>query len=199
MKDWTGNRKTMATTLGASNLTDHERAEHDYYATPPRVGEDLLRVYPIIENIWECAYGQGHLAKGLGDAVKKKTDLIARPHFETGKLNEVSDFLFEETRWDGWIVTNPPFKYAKEFAFKAIELASKGIALFLRIQFLESQKRQELFKKCPPKYVYVYVYAKRCPQCAFNGNFNKETGNAATYAWFIWEKGFTGESIIRWI
>ena len=35
-KDWTGNKKTTFTTLGASNHTDHERAEHDYYATEPK-------------------------------------------------------------------------------------------------------------------------------------------------------------------
>ena len=29
-KDWTGNKKTTFVTLGASNHTDHERAEHDY-------------------------------------------------------------------------------------------------------------------------------------------------------------------------
>lgn len=29
MKDWTGNSRTTFTTLGASNHSDYERAEHD--------------------------------------------------------------------------------------------------------------------------------------------------------------------------
>jgi hypothetical protein len=197
MKDWTGNAATMRTTLGASNLSERDRAEHDYYATPSRAGEDLIQVRPDIRNIWECAVGQGHLAVGLGDRVIRSSDLIQRPHFETGQLPEQLDFLESNEPWDGWIVTNPPFKYAKEFAMKANDLASQGVALFLRIQFLESIKRQELFKKYPPK--YMYVYAKRCPQCALNGDFSKPTGNATTYCWFVWEKDSTTEPVVRWI
>ena len=40
-KDWTGNKKTTFVTLGASNHTDHDRAEYDYYATEPKAA-DLL-------------------------------------------------------------------------------------------------------------------------------------------------------------
>ena len=32
MKDWTGNRKSMFVTLGASNHTDKERESNDFYA-----------------------------------------------------------------------------------------------------------------------------------------------------------------------
>jgi len=184
----------MATTLGASNLSGHDRSEHDYYATPPKAGVDLMMIAPYINNIWEVSCGQGHLADGLKD-VKKTTDLIVRKNFKTGEENEQLDFLTCNDKWDGWIVTNPPYKYGKEFVEKAIEL-SGNVAMFLRVQFLESQKRQELFKKYPPK--YVYVYSKRCPQCGFNGKFGN-TGNATTYCWFIWEKGSKTEPVIRWI
>lgn len=43
-KDWTGNKKTTFVTLGASNHTDHDRAEHDYYATEPKAIDELLKV-----------------------------------------------------------------------------------------------------------------------------------------------------------
>ena len=58
-KDWIGNKKTTFSTLGASNHSDQDRALNDYYATDPACGSDLLRVYPAISNIWECAYGGG--------------------------------------------------------------------------------------------------------------------------------------------
>lgn len=35
MQDWSGNKQSIFTTLGASNHVDHERAEYDYYATEP--------------------------------------------------------------------------------------------------------------------------------------------------------------------
>ena len=34
-KDWTGNGKSIFTTLGASNHTEKEREINDYYATDP--------------------------------------------------------------------------------------------------------------------------------------------------------------------
>ena len=31
-----------------------------------------------------------------------------------------------------------------------------------------------------------------------NGDFDSIGGSAAAYAWFVWEKGFKGEPVIRW-
>lgn len=31
-KDWTGNQRSIYTTLGASNHSDKDRQQHDYYA-----------------------------------------------------------------------------------------------------------------------------------------------------------------------
>lgn len=39
-------------------------------------------------------------------------------------------------------------------------------------------------------------------KCAKNGDFEKYgkgVGTAIAYGWYVWEKGFKGESIIRWI
>lgn len=38
--------------------------------------------------------------------------------------------------------------------------------------------------------------------CAKNGDFEymrKYVGNAVSYAWFVWEKGYKGPTIIDWI
>ena len=43
-RDWTGNHKSVYTTLGASNHVEHKRQEHDYYATEPKAVELLLEV-----------------------------------------------------------------------------------------------------------------------------------------------------------
>jgi hypothetical protein len=42
-KDWTGNGKSIFTTLGASNHTEKEREINDYYATDPIAVDALLR------------------------------------------------------------------------------------------------------------------------------------------------------------
>ena len=71
--------------------------------------------------------------------------------------------------------------------------------MFLRLAFLEGQERYNFFKENPPK--KIYVLSNRFA-CAKNGIFYKDgklIGSAISYAWFIWEKGFKGDPIIKWL
>ncbi len=72
--------------------------------------------------------------------------------------------------------------------------------MFAKIQLLESEKRRELFEDYPPK--YVYVFSKRVNPWR-NGSPVDEKGkpwsSTMCFAWFVWEVGFKGEPIIRWI
>lgn len=198
--DWTGNKKTTFVTLGASNHSDKERETNDYYATDPKALEIFLKKLKedgikLHKNIWECACGEGHLSKVL----KKEgynvlsTDLIYR-----GYGIGSNDFLKNIDLWDGDILTNPPYKYAKEFVEKALESTRNGCytIMFLKIQFLEGQSRRKLFNKYPPKYVYVNSARQTC---YINGDMSKKMSSASCYCWFIWEKGYANETIIRWI
>ena len=79
-RDWIGNKRTVYTTLGASNHTDKDREQHDFYATEPKAIELLLKRESFAPNVWECACGAGHLARVLnmhGYNVRA-TDLIDR-------------------------------------------------------------------------------------------------------------------------
>ena len=35
-------------------------------------------------------------------------------------------------------------------------------------------------------------------KCAMNGDFEAFGSSAAAYAWFVWEKGYKGETIVKW-
>ena len=35
--------------------------------------------------------------------------------------------------------------------------------------------------------------------CVKNAKFDEYKGSAVAYAWFIWEKGYQGETELRWI
>lgn len=100
--------------------------------------------------------------------------------------------------WNGDILTNPPYKYAQEFVEHALELIPDGkkIFMFLKVQFLESQKRRVLFDRKQLK--TVYVFSKRI-SCATNGNFEKAGSSVIAYAWFEFEKGYHGQPTIEWI
>ena len=89
---------------------------------------------------------------------------------------------------------------AKEFVKHALDISMDGtkVAMFLKVQFLEGKARRELFKKYPPKVIYV---ASSRLLCAKNGEFEKMRqggGSAVAYAWFIWEKGYKDKTTIGW-
>lgn len=196
-KDWTGNKPAAFAQLGASNHSSSEREKDDFYATDPTAIDDLLEREKFDENIWECAVGQGHLAEKLkqhGYKVKC-SDIVDRGYSET----EIIDFLKEKHNFNGDIITNPPYKYCTEFILNALNNITDGhkVAMFLKIQTLEGQKRYEkIYSKCPPKTIYVYSKRKNC---AKNGDFDKYTSSAVCYAWFIWVKGEYEHTELKWI
>jgi len=70
------------------------------------------------------------------------------------------------------------------------------VVMLMRIQFLEGQRRKSFLKNNPPK--YVYVSSSRL-LLAKNADFVKyNTPSANCYAWYVWKKGFKGETIVRW-
>ena len=198
-KDWTGNKNSIFKTLGASNHTDKERQNEDYYATDPIAAEWLLKIEDITKNkpIWECSSGEDHLAnvfKKNGYKVRT-SDLIKRT-----ETTESLDFLEQNETWDGSIITNPPYKFAVQFIEKAMQTVTDGnkICMFLKIQFLEGKSRKKLFEKYPPK--TIHVSSSRI-MCAKNGNFKEMIdggGSAVAYAWYVFEKGYKGDTIIKW-
>ncbi|MFA5300423.1 MAG: hypothetical protein WC389_19735 [Lutibacter sp.] len=197
-KDWTGNSKSVFTPLASSQHSEGERQINDYYATEPRAAELLLELETFSQNIWECACGEGHLSKvfvNKGFNVKS-TDLINRGY---GDPN--IDFLsIDNQKFEGDIITNPPFIYAKEFIIKALEIIPTGyhVAMFLKVQFMEGKGRKDLFINFPPK--RIWISSSRI-NCAKNGDFKglrTSGGSAVAYAWYIWEKGYKGETILKW-
>lgn len=197
MKDWIGNSRSAHAILGAHNYTQTERETNDYYATEPKAARLLLGVEKFSPVIWECACGEGHLVREFEKAgyTVYASDLVDRG------CGEKIDFLETVSPpCKGMdIVTNPPYSFAKEFVEHALDISDDGrkVAMFLKIQFLEGKSRRELFKKYPPKTIYV---SSGRLLCAMNGDFEKaKSSSAICYAWYIWEKGYSGDTVLKWI
>lgn len=195
--NWRGNSNSIYKTLGASNHTKKDREKNDYYATTPKAAELLLSVEKLSQVIYEPSCGEGHLSKVFEKAGHTviSSDIVDRGY------GEVEDFLKRTERIDGDIITNPPYKYAQEFIEKALELISDGnkVAMFLKIQFLEGKKRKKMFQKNPPKTIYVSSSRLLCAKNADFEGMKKAGGSAVAYAWYIWEKGYAGDTIVKWI
>lgn len=199
-KDWIGTSNSIWKILGASNHTNEERQNEDYYATDPIAAELLLQIEELDRNIpiWECSCGENHLAnvfKKHGYTVRT-SDLVKRT-----ETTEQLDFLSDEvTDWHGNIITNPPYKFAVKFIEKAMNIIHEGdkCIMFLKLQFLEGKSRKKLFEKYPPK--TIYVSSSRI-LCAKNGDFQKMIdggGSCVAYAWYVWQKGYKGNTIVKW-
>lgn len=201
MQDWTGNTTSIYATHGASNHSDGERADRDYYATAPEAVEKLLENEKFYTYIWEPACGGGHISNVLkyyGYTVKS-SDIVDRGY----KGTEIIDFFnVSKEQVKTWmpydIITNPPYKYAKEFVEKALDVSMNGakVAMFLKLTFLEGAKRKELFDRYPPKRIYVF---RNRIDCWKNGIKPEKPSKAVCYAWFVWEKGFKVDPVIKWI
>ena len=195
INDWSGNKYSVHTCNGNRNYATIERESNDYYATDPIAAIELIKLEPDLQNVWECACGEGHIAKVFSSEGKLgyASDLVNRGY---GSHN--IDFLSNNPfYWEGDIVTNPPYKFALEFVQKALDIIPIGrkVCMFLKLTFLEGKVRKTFFKQNPPK--VVYVSSSRI-KCAKNGEFLAVSSSAVAYAWFVWEKGYTGIPIIKW-
>lgn len=147
---------------------------------------------------WEPACGAGHMAEPLAE------------FFKTVYASDVHDYGYRGTvpasrdgaDWAGvhdflqpyvpqaligipidWIIGNPPFRLALEFIRRAIGMASAGVAMLVRLAFLESETRYSaLFRDCPPDEIAQFV--ERVPMV--KGRLSKEATTATAYAWLIW-------------
>ena len=147
MKDWSGNSRAPFAALGSSECSARARAQNDYYATDPKAIDALDKLLPLNGlHIWECACGEGHLSKRMKELGAKvvSTDLYDRNYGTPGV-----DFLKQTRLLAPIIVTNPPYKYAQEFVEKSLGLGADKVCMFLKLTFLEGQKRRSMFDTTP--------------------------------------------------
>ncbi len=180
-------------TLGASNHATGERAQYDLYCTHPKAVEELLKLEKFSNCIWEPCDGLGHISDTLinrGYDVRR-SDIITRNR----GIEQLDFLIYDGKEWQGDIITNPPYSCATDMVRKALSVVADGckVAMWLRILFLESKHRQELFREFPPK--RIWVSSSRI-ECGKDGVFGK--GSPQGYMWLIWEKGYKGETKIDW-
>ena len=173
--------------------TTAPRADNDFYSTPPEMIDYLLSEEDFDEYIWEPCCGNGSLVNKLREHGHQvaASDLVDRgcPDSYTG------DFLTHTEPFDGDIITNPPYRNSLKFVKKALDLSKRKVAMFLNLHFIEGAKRYtELNRETKPK--TIYVLAKRVT-CYKNGDINCPKSSGVCYAWFVWDKQYTGETTIK--
>lgn len=182
--------------------------DDELFPTPPWATRALLQiVLPRLfvgglGQIWEPCAGLGHMAEVLAEgrsgvfATDKNLYQLddGRAAAEFGIVQQ--DFLAATPahwpaalgRRPARIISNPPFSLAAQMVRHALSLASDGVAMLLRMQWLETLERYQLFAECPP--TIVAVFTERVAMC--EGGWDPKLSSASGYAWFCWERNRDG-------
>jgi hypothetical protein len=164
----------------------------DFFPTPAWATRALLDNERFDGEIWECACGDGAMARVLEGAGHKvfASDLYARGHGTAGL-----DFL-AATRPADNIVTNPPYNCAEAFVAQGLKLGRRKLALLLRLAFLEGVNRAEtIFLKVPPS--RVWVFSERIT--FYMQGAARMGGGTTAYAWFVWDKHAPPGTELCWL
>ncbi|MCO5083376.1 MAG: SAM-dependent DNA methyltransferase [Rhizobiaceae bacterium] len=165
----------------------------DFFPTPPwavrALVEEVLRRHLVQDSgmtCWEPACGAGHAAIPL------------QRYFRSVHATDVADWGFGDRRnldftfcsaadapWPvDWVITNPPFNIAEQFFDRAYSIARVGVALLVRLQWLESEGRYNRIFGTNLAPHFVCPFADRVPM--IEGAWDPEASSATAYAWFVW-------------
>lgn len=202
MKDWTGNRNSVASMLGMKTVWHPEdREPNDFYSTDPKavdVLHDLLEHRCGYDNciIYECACGTGNISKKLEAMgyVVVSTDIVDRGYGVAG-----IDFLKVNSLPDGCttIITNPPYRFATEFILHALDLLPENgtAAFFMNISYLSGKDRyRRLYATGALEKIIVFSNRVHC----YKNDVPSGHSSPVNYAWYIFRKGNTLAPKIEW-
>ena len=155
------------------------RAPLDRYDTPPFAVALLLREVPEMRGrrLFDPCSGNGQMAQAV--AKGRFSEVITNdidPMAPTPNHHNFRKRSIWESVAPDWTVTNPPFLYAGECWNLAMDHSRKGVALLVRLSFLEVCKGRERLALCPPVRVIVL------PRIKFRGR----SSDSVTCAWMVW-------------
>lgn len=213
-----GGRATRASRVEPSDSLD-------FFPTPPWATRALLldvlgdeMVDFPAQSAWEPACGEGHISGVLEERfgtvvatdVHDYSDGERHPPgwrgcedfidpIDAAELDADLAELGDDAAVD-WIITNPPFSgdtdRALAFALRALKLARRGVALFVRTQWLEGIARyNQLFSAHPP--TVIAQFAERVS--LFRGTWDPKGSKPDQYCWVVWIKDDLSPTGFEWI
>lgn len=177
------------------------RYKRDLYPTPSEA-LDFLKVSGELndmkgERIWEPASGYGHISRFLEkEGFKVDSSDIGMEEEIYGRKGV--DFLTHPVHQHvDNIVTNPPYREAQEFLEKAISIARHKVIMLMRVGFLTSMSRYELFSVHPPS--KVIIISSRLPHWNNESKTWKRDGSF-NHAFICYDQhSMTKETKLEWV
>lgn len=180
----------------AVGFTQGERPKGDFYATPEIAITTLLANEQFGETVMEPCCGNGAVSKVLEGAGYKviSRDLNDWGYGETGR-----DFLQDSIEPVDAIVTNPPFGLSMQFTRRSLECTQERqgkVAILNRIQWLEGQRRKQVF--CSSPLATVWIFSKRLPRFHRFDFTGKPGTSLLGFAWYVFDWKHQGEPRLKW-
>ena len=157
----------------------------DDFPTPPWATRALLE--RLGGKMWlnslaarEPAANRGHMVKPLREYF---AEVEASDIHDYGAGFAVADYLFGPPPAPvDWTITNPPFRLASQFLYRALETSRKGVAVIVRSAFLEGMVRHKtLFMAHRPR--LILQFAERVVM--HKGRLAPEGSTATAYCWIV--------------
>lgn len=181
----------------------HKRLTNDAYNTPLAVAGACVRaVEPLLGRgavVHEPHVGGGAFLAALRahrpDLVLSASDVDRDVEgFAYALAHDIPavDIDFLDTAPEGvdWFIGNPPYDAAQAHVEHALAHANEGVAFLLRLAFLESKGRRELFKRGG---LYKVVVLSSRPSFAHGRT------DSSAYGMFVWRRGYEGSPTLRWM
>jgi len=189
----------------AEGIVGRKKSEDkfDLYETPSWSTDLMIKrliedgVLNITENITECCCGAGAISKVLEtNGFKVQSSDIQIEDFIYGEKGIDVHNIKDKSR--EIIITNPPYNLMTKgnMLDEFLRISNNKVILLLNIYYLSSKDRYKLLHNSPLK--YVYIHSDRVTMFPYGEEKPKSTGTKM-FAWFVWEQGYDGEPIIRWI
>ena len=173
------------------------RRPNDFYPTPAALTAVLLDLVPELAGsaVEPCA-GDGAMADALRRSGRltgvKTNDILAG--FGCTTTSDARDL--GAAVWQGtvdWVITNPPFTWSNEILANAWAHAGKGVAMLLRLTFLEpTVARADLLQQLAPFLSDMIVFGQ--PRPSFTDDRRTDS---VTTAWLVWQKGWNQGARVR--
>jgi ParB-like chromosome segregation protein Spo0J len=194
--------------IGTQSATKAERG-HDLYETPDCATRSLLALEEFGKRIWEPACGRGAIIRvletaGLELEISDLNDYGTTREDGTGQ--GVFDFceLAHAPYVVGSIITNPPYdrEVLNRFVARSVQMLEAGeiskIAMLMNLNVLcgfGDPDREYFMETMPP--ARIHVFKRRLPMMHRDGWDGPQASSSMNTAWFVWEAGHTGPSVIN--
>jgi len=184
---------------GNTGRVEGFRRKGDFYETHYSMTGQLLEVEDFPGTILEASCGGGAIVKVLKE---NNLDVVAYDLQTPSRLYGIQSgkSFFDEKNTYPYSIQNPPFSQAKQFILQAKKVVEKKFAFLLPLSYLHGIDRLSsiwLDREFPLARVHIFArYPMLGDPLRDDGKY--DTGYIV-YAWYVWEREYEGEPVIRWV